>query len=257
MAEIHATAIIDPRAELGAGVVAGPYVVIRGPVVVGAETVIGAHAVLEGRTTLGEGCRVFPHAVIGTVPQDLKYEGEDSVLEIGGGTTIREFVTVNPGTKASGATIIGRNCLLMACSHVAHDCRVGDNVVMANSSALAGHVEVGEFATIGGLTPVHQFVRIGRHAFLGGMSRVTQDIPPFALVASEPTRVVGVNVVGLQRRGFTPEVINALRRAFHILFKEGLNTSQAVEKIRREVAEFGEVAEVVGFVEKSDRGILK
>jgi UDP-N-acetylglucosamine acyltransferase len=239
MVDIHKTAIIDRRAELADRVVVGPYAVVDGPAVIGAGTSIGPHAVLEGAVTLGEGCRVFSHAVLGTIPQDLKFEGEESDLTIGSGTTIREFVTVNRGTKASGTTRVGNNCLLMAYSHVAHDCALGDNVVLANCATVAGHVAIGEYA------------------YIGGMSRVSQDIIPYGLTASDPTRVVGINVIGLQRRGIPAETRTALKRAYQIIYREDLNTAQAVEKLEAELGEVAEVRDIVDFLKKTERGILK
>jgi UDP-N-acetylglucosamine acyltransferase len=257
MVDIHKTAIVDSRAELGEGVVVGPYAIIDGPAVIGAGTAIGPHAVLEGRAALGEKCRVFSHAVLGTIPQDLKFEGEESDLTIGDGTTIREFVTVNRGTKASGTTKVGNNCLLMAYSHVAHDCVLGDNVALANCAMVAGHVEIGEFAFVGGLTAVHQFSHIGKHAYIGGMSRVIQDVIPYGLTASDPTRVVGINVVGLQRRGFPAETRTALKRAYQIIYREDLNTTQAIEKLEAELGRVAEVRDVIDFLKRTERGILK
>ncbi len=257
MAEIHKTAIVDARAKIGARVTVGPYAVIEGPVVLGAGTEVAAFVLITGQTTLGENCRVFPHAVLGTIPQDLKFGGEPSSLEIGAQTTVREFVTVNRGTRASGTTRVGVNCLLMAYAHVAHDCVLGEGVIMANCATLAGHVEVGEYATVGGLSAVHQFTRIGKYAFVGGMSRVSQDIIPYALTASEPTRVVGINVVGLARRGFDAETKRQLKRAYNILYREGLNTSQALETLKAEFGDVPAVQDIITFVEGSERGILK
>lgn len=257
MVDIHQTAIVDGRAELAEGVVVGPYAIIDGPVVIGAGTTIGPHAVLEGAVALGERCRVFSHAVLGTIPQDLKYEGEESDVIIGDGTTIREFVTVNRGTKASGTTRVGSNCLLMAYAHVAHDCVLGDDVALANCATVAGHVEIGEFAFVGGLSAVHQFSHIGKHAYIGGMSRVSQDVIPYGLTASDPTRVVGINVVGLKRRGFPAETRTALKRAYHIIYRDDLNTAQAIEKLEAELGQVAEVREVIDFLKRTERGILK
>jgi len=257
MTEIHKTAIIDSRAEVAPGARLGPYVVVEGPSRIGAGVELGAHVVVGPFTDIHENCRIFPHAVVGMIPQDLKFGGEETTLEIGAGTTIREFVTVNRGTRASGATKIGRNCLLMAYAHVAHDCYVGDGVVMANAATLAGHIEIGDFATVGGLSAIHQFARIGRYAFIGGMSRISQDIIPYALVAGEPAKVVGVNLVGLTRRGFGDDVKQALRRAYHILYREDLNTAQALVKLAEELGGVAEVREIIDFVGRSERGILK
>lgn len=258
MATVHNTAIVDRKAQLAEDVVVEPYAIITGPVVIESGTTVGPHAVIEGRANIGRNCRIFSHAVIGTIPQDLKFAGEDTYVEIGDGTTIREFVTVNRGTKASGKTVVGKKCLLMAYAHVAHDCHVGDGVVIANCGTLAGHITIGSFASVGGLSAVHQFTRIGTHAFIGGMSRIAQDIIPYALVASdERTRIVGINVLGLQRKGFSEEVIKDLRRAFHLLYRENLNTTQAIERIETEVGDRPEVREIVEFVKTSERGILK
>ena len=257
MVDIHKTAIVDSRAELGEGVVVGPYAIIDGPAVIGAGTAIGPHVVLEGPVALGEKCRVFSHAVLGTIPQDLKFEGEESDLTIGDGTTIREFVTINRGTKASGNTKVGNNCLLMAYAHVAHDCVLGDNVALANCAQVAGHVEIGEFAFVGGLSAVHQFSHIGKHAYIGGMSRVIQDVIPYGLTASDPTRIVGINVVGLQRRGFPAETRTALKRAYQIIYREDLNTTQAIEKLEAELGRVAEVGDVIDFLKRTERGILK
>ncbi len=257
MAEIHDTAVVDKRADLGEGVVIGPYVVVNGPAVIGAGTIIGPYSLLDGTVELGPGCRIFSHAVLGTIPQDLKFEGEETDLKIGSGTTVREFVTVNRGTKASGTTVIGADCLLMAYSHVAHDCFLGDNVVLANAATLAGHVYIGAHAFLGGLSAVHQFSRIGKHAYVGGMSRVSQDIIPYGLTASDPTRVVGINVVGLQRRGFSAETRSALKQAYNVIYRQNLNTAQAIEKLEQELGDVAEVRDIVDFLKETERGILK
>ncbi|NIT36367.1 MAG: acyl-ACP--UDP-N-acetylglucosamine O-acyltransferase [candidate division Zixibacteria bacterium] len=257
MAEIHETAIISPRAELGEGVTVGPYAIVDGPAAIGDGTVVGPYALIEGAVTMGQRCRVFSHAVLGTIPQDLKFEGEESNLVIGDGTTVREFVTVNRGTKASGTTRVGAGCLLMAYAHVAHDCVLGDNVVLANCATLAGHVEIGDYAFIGGLAAVHQFTRVGKHAYIGGMSRVSQDIIPYSLIASEPTRVVGVNVVGLQRRGFPPQTRTALKQAYQIIYRENLNKTQAIARLEAELGNVSEVGDVIDFLKSSERGVLK
>lgn len=257
MVDIHPTAVVDKKAEIGPGVVIGPYAVIEGPVVIGAGVSIGPFAYITGKTTIGDGCRVFSHAVLGTIPQDLKFSGEETTLTIGSRTTVREFVTVNRGTRASGTTTVGSGCLLMAYAHVAHDCVVGDGVVLANAATLAGHVVVGDYATVGGLSAVHQFTRIGRHAFIGGMGRISQDVIPYALTASEPTKVVGVNVVGLTRKGFPEKTKETLKRAFHIIYREGLNTSQALAKLESEFGDVPEVKEIIDFIKTSERGILK
>jgi UDP-N-acetylglucosamine acyltransferase len=255
--QIHQTAIVDERAELSEGVEVGPYAIIEGPAVIGAGTVVGPHTRIVGPITVGAACNIFSHAVIGTIPQDMKFEGEAATVEIGDGCTIREFVTINRGTQASGATRIGPACLLMAYAHVAHDCVIAANVVLANCATLAGHVEVGEYAFIGGLSAVHQFSRVGKHAYVGGMSRVSQDIIPYALTASEPTRVAGIHVVGLQRRGFSADARAALKKAYHIIYREDLNAAQAVEKLKAQLGGVAEVRDIIEFMETSERGILK
>ncbi len=257
MAEIHETAIISPQADLGEGVTVGPYAIIDGPAVIGDGTVVGPYVLIEGAVSMGQRCRVFSHAVLGTIPQDLKFEGEESNLVIGDDTTVREFVTVNRGTKASGTTRVGAGCLLMAYAHVAHDCVLADNVALANCATLAGHVEIGDYAFIGGLAAVHQFTRVGKHSYIGGMSRVSQDVIPYALTASDPTRVVGINIVGLQRRGFPPQARSALKRAYQIIYRENLNKTQAIAKLEAELGDFSEVRDVIDFLKSSERGILK
>jgi UDP-N-acetylglucosamine acyltransferase len=195
--------------------------------------------------------------VIATEPQDLKFGGEKTLVKIGDRTVIREYATINRGTVAHGETSIGEECLLMAYSHVAHDCIIGRNVIMANSVNLAGHIEIGDFAILGGILPVHQFVKIGAHAMIGGGFRVQQDICPYALVGGYPLRVVGINAIGLKRRGFKTEVIRAIEKAFKILFFSKLNTSQALERIKQEIEIVPEVQEILDFIDHSDRGIVK
>lgn len=214
---IHPLAAVHPEAELGAGVRVGPFAVIGERVRIGDGVTIGPHAVIEGDVFIGEGCAVYPHAVIGTPPQDLKYRGENSRVEIGPRCMIREFVTINRGCVRDGVTRLGENCLLMANSHVAHDCLLGDRVVLANSVALAGHVEVGDDVWFGGLAGVHQFARIGHHSFVGAGAMVRRDIPPFLIARGDRAVLTGVNATGLERRGFTAERIAALEGVFFAL----------------------------------------
>jgi UDP-N-acetylglucosamine acyltransferase len=204
MTEIATTAVVDGKAELDSDVRIGPYAVVGPHVRIGAGTTVGSHAVLDGYTEIGECCRIFPHAVVGTEPQDLKYRGGHTRLLIGSRTVIREFATLNPATEEGEATVVGNECLLMAYSHVAHNCTIGNHVILANSVNLAGHVRVDDHAIIGGVTPVHQFVRVGVHSMIGGGSRIPQDVAPYTRVAGNPPVVAGVNVVGLTRRGFSP-----------------------------------------------------
>jgi len=256
MQDIHATAIVHSRAELGRDVTVGPYSIIGPDVKIGDGTWIGAHAIVEGRTTIGSNCRIFHGAALGSVPQDLKYRGETSFVRVGDDTTIREYATVHLACMEGESTDVGDGCLLMAYVHVAHNCKVGSHVIMANAVTLAGHVEIHDFATLGGLTPVHQFVRIGAYAFVGGGSRVPKDVPPFTKCAGNPLELAGINSLGLERHGFDEERRQALKRAYRILFRSGLNTSQALERLRTTFDGTNEdVQTLVRFVETSERGI--
>ncbi len=257
MSNIHKTAVVSPKAELGENVTIGPFAVIEDKVQIGDGSSIGSHAVLADGAVLGENVRIFSGAVISTVPQDLKFGGEETQVIIGDGTTIREYVTVNRGTDYHWKTVVGKNCLLMAYSHVAHDCIIGDNVIMANSVNLAGHIEIGDFAILGGLVPVHQFVKIGCHAMAGGGYRVPMDIVPYSLSAGYPLKIAGLNAIGLKRRGFSKETIKALQQAYKFLFSGDLNTSQAVERIEAEVEKTHEVKIMLDFISKSERGLTK
>lgn len=250
----HTTAIIDRSATIDESATIGPFSVIGPDVEIGARARIGPHVIIERDTRVGDDCRVWPGAVLGTDPQDLKYVGERTWLEIGPRTRIREYATVNRGTAATGRTVIGGDCLLMAYSHVAHDCRVGDHVVLANAVNLAGHVHIGEWATIGGVSGVHQFVRIGRHSMVGGASRVLQDVAPYTLVAGNPCTAYGLNRVGLRRRQFPDETLAALKAAFRRLFQSGTPTGRAAEALR-DGSPHAEVRELARFVLDSSRGI--
>lgn len=257
MTRIHPTAIVAPGAELGAEVEIGPYSVVGPHVRLGDRVRLREHVVVEGRTTLGAECVVFPFACIGGLSQDRKYQGGTTFVEIGAGTTLREYVTVNAGTKEGETTRVGRRCLILAYCHVAHGCRVGDNVTMANATALSGEVVVEDDAVIGGMTGVHQFTRIGRLAMVGGMSRITQDVPPFMLVEGNPAAVRGLNAVGLRRHNVPAEVQAVLKRAYRLLYREGLTTSQAVARIRADLPAIPEIEHLVAFIAASERGILK
>ncbi|MBI5835808.1 MAG: acyl-ACP--UDP-N-acetylglucosamine O-acyltransferase [Candidatus Eisenbacteria bacterium] len=253
---IHATALVDPRAELGTGVQVGPYAIVGAGVRLGAGTRVGPHAVLMGNLSLGEDNVVHPHAVLGDDPQDLKFRGERSYVEIGDRNQIREFCTVHPATVEDGATRIGSDCLLMAYTHVGHDCRVGNHVVMANSAHLGGHVSVDDWAILGGVTAVHQFARVGRHSLVGMGSRVVKDVPPFVKCAGEPLRTAGLNTVGLVRRGFPAETRLELKRAYRILFRSHLTVREAVRRIRGELRQLTEIEQLCDFVATSERGII-
>jgi UDP-N-acetylglucosamine acyltransferase len=257
MANIHPTAIIHPQAKLADGVSVGPFSIIGENVAIGAGTRIGANCLIEGHTSIGRDNRIFKGAVIGTIPQDLKYRGEETNLIIGDANIIREYVTINLGTSAKGQTRIGNNNLIMAYAHIAHDCIVGDNVIIANCGTLAGHVEIQDKAIIGGLVAIHQFVRIGKFSIIGGCSKVVQDIPPFSACDGHPAKVYGLNTVGLKRAGFSGEVLLSLKRAFKILFKSGLSLTHALEEINRQVPDSEQLRELVGFMKNSKRGIAR
>ncbi len=246
---IHPSAIVDRRAELGAGVEIGPYAVIGPHVRLKERVQVSAHVVIDGRTTVGEDTVIFPFASIGQIPQDLKYKGEPSELVIGASNMIREYVTMNPGTAGGGmVTRVGSHCLFMAGVHVAHDCRLGDHVVMVNNATLGGHVEVGDWAFLGGLCAVHQFCRIGRHAMIGGMSGVENDVIPYGTVMGNRARLGGLNIIGLKRRGFSRDEIHALRTAYRLLFaQEGTMTERLLDV--EEIYHDNEVVmEIVSFI---------
>ncbi len=257
MIEIHPSAIVSPKAEIGNDVTIGPYAIIEEDVVIGDGCQIGSSALVAAGARLGKNVKLSHSAVVGTRPQDLKFGGEATEARIGDNTVIREFVTVNRGTKWRGYTSIGKDCLLMTYAHVAHDCLIGDNTILANAVNLGGHVEIGEWAICGGVLAVHQFVKIGAHAMIGGGFRVVQDACPYALLGGYPLKVMGVNSIGLERRGFQPETVKLISRAFKILFFSRLNTTQAVERIRNEVELRPEVQYILDFIADSTRGIIK
>jgi UDP-N-acetylglucosamine acyltransferase len=252
---IHPTATIHPEAELADGVSVGPYAVIGEHVRLGAGTTVGAHAVIEGWTTIGNSCDIGVGAVLGGAPQDRKYRGQRSFLRIGDYTCIREYVTVHRSAEEDGVTIVGAYDFLMAYTHVAHDCRLGDHVIMVNYAGLSGYVEVEDRAFISGHNAVHQFVRIGYLAMVSGASRVVKDIPPFMVAEGNPTRIRGLNLVGMRRLGLGPSVRGQLRRAYRLLYRSGLNTSQALEGMRQEGLTSGEVQRLITFIEGAKRGI--
>lgn len=252
---IHPAALVDPRAEIDPTALIGPYAIIGPAVTVGADTEIAARATLERDATIGRGCYVGVGSVIGGDPQDRKYRGEPTSVEIGDGTVVREYATINRGTAASGRTRVGQNCLIMSYVHVAHDCTIEDDVVLANAVQLAGHVCIAAHAQLGGSTPVHQFVRIGTHAYVGGGSRVPQDVPPYTKAAGNPLRLYGLNSVGLQRAGIDAAVRLALKRAYRLLFNSDLTRTQAIARLRDE-PQLPEVEHLVDFVAGSTRGTL-
>jgi UDP-N-acetylglucosamine acyltransferase len=256
--DIHPTAVVDPKAEIGRGVRIGPYAVIEGGVVLGDGCQVGAHAVLSGRTTLGADNRIFSHAAIGGIPQDLKYRGEDTALEIGDGNTFREFVTVNIGTRGGGGvTRLGHRNLVMAYVHVAHDCQVGDEAILVNAVTLAGHVQIGDRAVVGGLSAIHQFTRIGELAMVGGCSAVDQDVPPYTLAMGNRVRLRGLNLTGLKRAGLSKAEMRALKGAFDLLFVGDTPLKEACGQALETWPDDPRVARLVGFVAESERGVCR
>jgi UDP-N-acetylglucosamine acyltransferase len=258
MTTIHPTAIVDKRAKLGANVSVGPYTVIDGDVEIGDGTTIGAHNVITGHTTIGRDNRIFHFASIGEANQDKKYKGEPTRLAIGDRNTIREYCSLNRGTvQEQGVTTVGSDNWIMAYCHVAHDCIVGNHAVFANHATLAGHVEIGDWTILGGFVGVHQFVKVGAHVMLGIASVVTQDVPPFLTVAGQPCAPHGINAEGLKRRGFTPEGIAALRRAYKTLYKSSLTLAEAKAELAAQAVESAEVRALLDFLGTSTRGILR
>ena len=241
---------------MGTNVKVGPYSVIENDVTIGDDCKIGNFVTICSDTSIAEGCHILHCSSIGEIPQDLKFDGERTKTIIGARTKIREYVTVNRGTKALGETIIGSDCLLMASTHVAHDCILGDNVIMSNLSTLGGHVEVGEWAVLGGGVLVHQFTKIGEHAFIGGGFRAVQDVPPFILAAEHPLSYKGVNSVVLKRRGFSLEDRKLIKKTYHVYFKSGLNRDDALNKIKKEIPSSVIKDQIINFIQTSDRGII-
>jgi UDP-N-acetylglucosamine acyltransferase len=262
MTSIHSSAIVDPQAELDASVSVGPYAVIGPQVRIGAGSSIGAHCVIEGRTTIGNHNRIFPFAALGAIPQDKKYAGEPTELQIGDRNTIREFCTFNIGTaQDTGITRVGSDNWIMAYVHIAHDCRVGDQTILANNATLAGHVQVGDWVIVGGLTGIHQFVQIGAHAMIGFASAVSQDVPPFMMVDGNPLAVRGFNAEGLRRRGFSAERIAAVKQMHRLIYRNGNTLEQARSAIAALAAEVpqaaADVALMTGFLASAKRGIAR
>ena len=250
-------AYVHPGAKIARNVVIDPFTTIHNNVEIGEGTWIGSNVTIMEGARIGKNCNIFPGAVISAVPQDLKFGGEDSLAVIGDNTTIRECVTINRGTVASGQTVIGKNCLIMATAHIAHDCHIGDNAIIVNGVALAGHVTVGNFAIIGGLAAVHQFISIGDHAMISGGSLVRKDVPPFTKAAKEPLSYVGINSVGLRRRGFNNEKIFEIQKIYRYLFQMKMNVTQASAIIEKEMLPTAERDEILEFIKNSPRGIVK
>jgi UDP-N-acetylglucosamine acyltransferase len=257
--EVHPTAIVSPKAELGEGVTVGPYSIIGDHVTMGPDCQVGSHVVIQGRTQIGKECRFFPYCSIGLPPQDLKYQGEDTVLVVGDHNVFREYVTVNRGTvQGGGRTVIGHHNFFMVYGHVAHDCVLGNHIIMANAATLAGHVIIEDYATIGAFSGVHQFCRVGVHGFVGGYSVITKDVLPYSkTVSARDARNYGVNTIGLERRGFSAESIRSIRAAFRVVLQSKLNTSQALNVLKEKFADQPSIQVLIDFIEKSQRGIIK
>src|SRR6266403_4589093 len=255
--QIHPTAIVDPRAEIGTGTIIGPYCVIAPDVVIGQNCGLQQHVTLCGPRRGGARNKFYASCSIGQQTQDLKYQGEPTYLEIGNENTFREFVTISRSTTSEGKTRIGSRGSFLAYSHIGHDCQVGDEVVFSNNGTLAGHVEVGDNAVMGGLTAVHQFCRIGRFAITGGCSKILQDVPPFMIADGNPAEIRGVNLVGLERKNFPAERVKLIKEAFRLIYRSKYNTGQAIEAIRKELPQTEEITQIVEFIEKSERGIIR
>ena len=248
---------IDPQAKIAKNVVVEPFVTIERNVEIGSGTWIGSNVTIMEGARIGENCEIFPGAVISAIPQDLKFDGEDSLAIIGDNTIIRECATINRATKATGKTIVGNNCLIMAYAHIAHDCIIGNNAIIVNNVALGGHVEIGEHAIIGGITAVHQFIKIGKHCMVSGGSLVRKDIPPYVKAGREPLSFIGINSIGLRRKNFSEEEITEIQDIYRILYQKGNNNTQAVNKIEIDfkISEIRD--EIISFVRNSGRGIMK
>jgi UDP-N-acetylglucosamine acyltransferase len=253
---IDPRAVVGPKARLGDNVSVGPFAIIEDDVTIGAGTTVGPHVLIANGTTIGKECRISPGAVLGTNPQDLKFHGEASTLEVGDHTTIREYATLNRGTHVRGKTTVGNHCFIMAYAHVAHDCAVGNHVILANAVQMAGHVFIEDYVVVGGMVAIHQFERIGKHAMIGGGFRATKDVPPFILAGQEPLAFNGLNIVGLKRRNFPQATIDALDKTYQIIYNSYLNVSQAIERIKNEIEMIEDVRHVIDFIEKSKRGII-
>src|SRR5579872_2032810 len=255
--KIHPTALVDPKARLGEGVTVGPYSIIDSNVVIGDGSTIGAHCVITGHTVIGKKNRLFTGAVVGSEPQDVKYQGEETFLEIGDENIIREYATINPGTGEGSKTVIGNDNWIMIQAHVGHNCIIDDHVKLANGVMLGGHAVIEDNATVGGGTPVHQFVRIGQHAMVGGGFRVVQDVLPDMMAGDEPLRIIGVNQVGLERNQFSKETIETLKKAFKIIFRSNLTTKEAILSLTSDFPSSDEIKRLIEFLGSSSRGIVR
>ena len=255
---IHSTAIINPKAEIDSNVGIGPYSIIGENVFIGSGTVIGPHVVVDPYVTIGSDCNIFQYAAIGAPPQSLKFEGGETYVKIGRGTIVREFVTIHRGTESGGGiTEVGEENLLMAYTHIAHDCKTGRKVVLSNNATLAGHITIGDYATIGGLVAIHQFVRIGDYAFIGGKSAVVKDVPPYVIASGDRAELHGLNRVGLKRHGFSKNTLLSLKKTYRIIFRIGLTMNEAIERVHAEVEQIPEVLGFIDFIKSSQRGITR
>ncbi len=255
---IHPTAIVDSKAEIDTDVEIGPYSVIRDHVSVGSGTVIGSHVMVDRYVSIGPECHLFQYASVGTPPQAVKFKGEKTFVKIGRGTVVREFTTINRGTDfGTGVTEIGEENLLMAYSHVAHDCQTGRKVILANNATLAGHITIGDHVTVGGLVAIHQFVRIGEYAYVGGKSGVPKDIPPYVIATGDRARLYGLNRVGLKRHGFPETTVKELKKVYRIFFRIGISLNEAIERALAEVDHLPEVINFINFIKSSQRGITR
>jgi UDP-N-acetylglucosamine acyltransferase len=256
--KIHSTAIVSPDADIGEGVEIGAYSIIGRGVRIGDHTIVSPHVVIEDDTHIGEHCRIAQFSSLGAIPQDLKFKGEESKVIIGNYNNIREFVTINRATREDiGATIIGDHNLIMAYCHVAHNCQLANHIVLANTTNLAGHVIIEDFAVIGGLTGVHQFTKIGAHSMIGGMSAINKDVPPFVTASGNHVKLYGLNLIGMNRRGFKEETIKALKLAYRIIFRSNLLLSLAINRVKAEVEDIPEIRHFLEFIQNSKRGVCR
>ncbi len=253
---IHPAALVSQKAKIGENVGIGPFTIVEDDVQIGDGSVIASGVLMANGTRLGRECRVHHGAILGTIPQDLKFRGEVTTLEIGDHTTVREYVTINRGTHDRWKTTIGTHCFLMAYAHVAHDCAIGNHVILANAVNMGGHVIIEDHAVVGGIVAIHQFSHIGRHSMIGGGFRVTKDVPPYVLAGQEPLAFNGLNIVGLRRRNFPQETIQTLEKAYQLIYYSQLNVSQAIERIKKDLPPTEEIKHVIEFIEKSKRGII-
>jgi UDP-N-acetylglucosamine acyltransferase len=255
---IHPTALVSPNAEIGSDVEIGPYTIIGDHVTIGSNAVIGPHVTIDPFVEIGQECHIFQFASIGALPQAIKFQGEETYVKIGRKTIVREFATINRGTGfGGGITEVGEENLLMAYTHIAHDCKTGRGVILANNATLAGHITIEDYATVGGLTALHQFVRVGKHAYIGGKSAVVKDVPPFVIAAGDRAKLHGLNRVGLKRHGFSADTIAMLKKTYRLIFRIGLTLNEAIERVRAEVDGTPEVDYLLDFIKASERGMTR